>query len=188
MVAAYVRARQTMGMAVNRQRVYHDEDTTTCFFKPGDWVLYWNKPKSLQTLSSGWTEPFIMVEKVSLVDYTIQFAYDGKKKMNYRWTLAIKIEQIELRMNSHVVKSKIVSTDRVVLAQTPPRLPTTTDTLPGTGTLTIINTLSKLQGPKYREGVAKTSDKSKRLVGTKLHRSNRLANKFKCVILSFMFI
>ncbi len=60
MVSAYIRERQTMGIAANRQRVYHDEDTATRFFKPGNWVLYWNKPKSLQTLSSG---PYIVVEK-----------------------------------------------------------------------------------------------------------------------------
>ncbi len=80
MVSAYVRARQTMCIAVNRQRIYHDEDTATRFFKPVDWVLYWNKPKLLQTLSSSWTGPFVVVEKVSPVDYTIQFAPDGKQK------------------------------------------------------------------------------------------------------------
>ncbi len=71
MVSAYVRAHQIMGIAANRQRVYHDEDRATRFFKPGDWVLYWNKPKSLQTLSCGWTGPFVVVEKVTPVDYTI---------------------------------------------------------------------------------------------------------------------
>ncbi len=87
-----------MGIAANRQRIYHDKDTATRFFKPGDWVLYWNKPKSLQTLSSGWTGPFIMVEKVTPVDYTIQFPPDGKRKtstvMNSRRTLAIKTDRI----------------------------------------------------------------------------------------------
>ncbi len=66
MVDGYVHMRQTMGMAANRQKVYHDEDTATCFFKPSDWVSFtWNKPKSLQTLSCGWTGPFVMVVKVS---------------------------------------------------------------------------------------------------------------------------
>ncbi len=80
MVAAYVRARQIMGTAANRQRIYHDEDTATLFLKPGDWVLYWNKPRFQQTLSCGWTGPFIVVEKVSSVDYIIQFSPDGKKR------------------------------------------------------------------------------------------------------------
>ncbi len=53
MVATYVRASQTMAMAANRQRIYDDEDTATPFFKPGGWVLYWNKPRSQQTLSCG---------------------------------------------------------------------------------------------------------------------------------------
>ncbi len=97
---------------------------------------------------------------------------------------------------SNVIKDELtcrqnqntVSSDRVVPAQTPPRLPTTADKLSGTGTPTVVNISSRLQGPKYREGVAKISDNSKLLLGTKLCRSNRLINKFKCVILSFMFI
>ncbi len=71
MVAAYVRARQTMGIPANRQRIYHDKDTATHFFKPGDWVLYWNKTRSQQTLSCGWTGPYVVIEKVSPVDYVI---------------------------------------------------------------------------------------------------------------------
>ncbi len=53
MVATYVRAHQTMGIAANRQRIYHDEDTVRHFIKPGYWVLYLNKPRSLHTLSCG---------------------------------------------------------------------------------------------------------------------------------------
>ncbi len=79
MVLVYVRAHQTMSIAANRQRIYHDEETATRFFKPGDCFFYWNKPKSLQTLSSGWTGPFVVVEKVTPIDYTIQFALDGRK-------------------------------------------------------------------------------------------------------------
>ncbi len=52
MVLAYILAHQTMGIAANRQRVYHDKDMAARFFKPGDWFLYWNKPMSLQKLSS----------------------------------------------------------------------------------------------------------------------------------------
>ncbi len=76
----------------------------------------------------------------------------------------------------------------LVPAQTLPKLPTTINILPGTGTPTIVDTSSRLQGPKYREGVAKILDQSKVLVNTKLRRSNRLGNKFKHVILSFIFI
>ncbi len=45
MVTTYVHAHQSMGMATNRHKVFHDEDTATHFIQPGDWVLYWNKPK-----------------------------------------------------------------------------------------------------------------------------------------------
>ncbi len=77
-----------------------------------------------------------------------------------------------------LIQNTTISNDRVVPVQTPPKFPTTT----------VVNTLSRLQGPKYREGVAKILNKSKVLVNTKLHRSNRMANKFKSVILSFMFV
>ncbi len=82
MVSAYVRAGQTMGIPANIQRIFHDKDTATRFFKPVDWVLYWNKPNSLQTLSSGGcTRHFVIEEKVTHVNCTIQFAPDSKKKI-----------------------------------------------------------------------------------------------------------
>ncbi len=96
-MTTYVCARHTMGIAANRQRVYHDENTATRFCKPGDWVLYRNKPESLQTLSCGWTGPYVVVVKVSHVHYTIQFVHDGKKR-----TIAIKTDPIGLRTNSLV--------------------------------------------------------------------------------------
>ncbi len=86
------------------------------------------------------------------------------------------------------IQNSTVSTDRGVLAQTPPKLPTSTVVLPGTGTPTVVDSSSRLQGPNYIEGVAKILKKSKVLVNNKLRRSNRLANKFNCVLLSFMFV
>ncbi len=129
MVCAYVRACQTMGIAVNRQRIYHDEDTVTRFFKPGDWVLYWNKAKSLQALSSGWTGPFIMVEKVTTVDNTIQFARDSKKKTVHYDELQMdpcdqdKPNWVKDEFSRRLIQDSTVSTDRVVLAHTLPSCP-----------------------------------------------------------------
>ncbi len=135
-----------------------------------------------------------MVEKVTPVDYTIQFAPDDKKKTVHCDELQMdpcdqdrpNWEKDELACRQ--IQNSTVSTDRVVLAQTPPKLPTSTVVLPGTGTPTVVYNSSRLQGPNYLEGVAKLLEKSKVLVNTKLHRRNRLANKFKCVLLSFMFV
>ncbi len=80
MVVAYVLVRQTVSVAANRQKVYHDEDTAMPFFKPSNLCLYWNKPKSQQTLFSSWTDPYLVVEKMSPVHYLIQFAPDGKRR------------------------------------------------------------------------------------------------------------
>ncbi len=50
-------------------------------FKKGDWVIYWHKPTAMQTLSSAWTGPFVVAEKLSVVDYRIQLHLDGSSKV-----------------------------------------------------------------------------------------------------------
>ncbi len=62
MVDAYFRTQTCLGNAANRQKMYYDRDTTPRHFKKGDWVIYWDKPTAMQTLSSGWTGPFIVTE------------------------------------------------------------------------------------------------------------------------------
>ncbi len=109
------------------------------FVKPGDWVLYWNKPKSLLTLPSGCNGPFTIVGKVSPVDYTIQFAPNGQKK-------TVHCDELQMDpCNQDKPKwiydelapqnQNAVNSDRVVLEQNLPRLPTTTDILPSKGPL-----------------------------------------------------
>ncbi len=152
-----------------------------------------NKNHYRHCLVVAWTGPFIVVEKVTPVDYTIHFAPDGKKKTVHSDELQMdpcnqdRPNWIKDKLARPQLQYATVSTDRVVPAQTSPKLPTSI-VPPGKGTPTIVDTSSGLQGPKYREGVAKILDKSKVLVNTKLHRSNRLANKFKRVILSLMFV
>ncbi len=68
MVDAYFRTKTCLGDAANRQQMYYDRDTTPRHFMKGDWVIYWHKPTAMLTLSSGWTDPFVVTEKVSVVD------------------------------------------------------------------------------------------------------------------------
>ncbi len=68
MIDAYFRTRRCLGEEANRQKMYYDRDTTPRHFKKGDWVIYWHKPTAMQTLSSGLIGPFIVIEKVSVVD------------------------------------------------------------------------------------------------------------------------
>ncbi len=63
------------------QKMYHDRDTTPCDFRKGDWVIYWHKPTAMQTLSSGWTDPYVVTEKVSVIDYRIQLTPTGLSKV-----------------------------------------------------------------------------------------------------------
>ncbi len=70
-----------MGDAAVRQKVYYDRDTTPRHFKKGDWVIYWQKPTAMQTLSSSWTGPFVVAEKVSEVDNRIHLHPDGSSKV-----------------------------------------------------------------------------------------------------------
>ncbi len=81
LVDAYFRTRNCLGDAAVRQRMYYDRDTVPRHFKKGDWVIYSHKPTAMQTLSSGWTSPFIMTEKVSEVDYRIQLHPEGPSKV-----------------------------------------------------------------------------------------------------------
>ncbi len=69
------------GKAANRQKMYYNRDTSPCHFKKGDWVIYWHKPTAMQTLSSGWYGPFVVTEKVSVVDYRIQMNPTGPSKV-----------------------------------------------------------------------------------------------------------
>ncbi len=71
LVNAYFRTRKCLGDAAVRQKMYYERDTTPHHFKKGDLVIYWHKPTAMQTLSIGWTSPFVVTQKVSVVDYRI---------------------------------------------------------------------------------------------------------------------
>ncbi len=64
-----------------RQKMYYDRDTAPRHFKKGDWFIYWHKPTAMQTLSSAWIIPFVVTEKVSVVDYGIQLRPEGSSKV-----------------------------------------------------------------------------------------------------------
>ncbi len=70
-----------MGNAAIRQNIYYDRDTALLHFKKGERVIYWHKPIAIQNLSSGWTGPFVVTEKVSVVDYKIQLRPEGSSKV-----------------------------------------------------------------------------------------------------------
>ncbi len=81
MVDAYFRTRKCSGDAAIRQKMYHDRDTVPRHFKKGDWVIYWHKPTALQTLSSSWTGPYVVIEKVSVIVYRIQLKPTAPSKV-----------------------------------------------------------------------------------------------------------
>ncbi len=58
-------------------------------FKKGDCIIYWHKPTAMQTLSSGWTGPFVVTEKVSVVDYRIQMNPTGPSKVVHVYQLIL---------------------------------------------------------------------------------------------------
>ncbi len=81
LINAYFRTRICLGEVANRQKMYYDRDTTPRHFKKGDWIIYWHKPTAMQTLSSGWTGPVVVTEKVSVVVYRIQMNPTGPSKV-----------------------------------------------------------------------------------------------------------
>ncbi len=68
MVDAYFRTWKCLGNAAARQNMYYDRDTALGHFTKGDWVIDGHKLTAMQTLSSGWTSPFVLTDKVSVVD------------------------------------------------------------------------------------------------------------------------
>ncbi len=60
MVDAYFNARQCLGEDAFRLNIYCERDTTPHHFGKGDWVIYWHKPTSMQTLSSGCRGTFVV--------------------------------------------------------------------------------------------------------------------------------
>ncbi len=81
MVDVYFRTRKCLGDAATRQKMYYDRDTAPQHFKKGDWVIYWHKPTAMQTLSSGWSGPYVVTEKVSVGDYRVQLNPTGSSKV-----------------------------------------------------------------------------------------------------------
>ncbi len=61
--------------------MFYDRDKAHLHFRKGDWVIYWHKPTTMQTLSSSWTGPFVVTEKIYVVDYRIQLNPDGRSKV-----------------------------------------------------------------------------------------------------------
>ncbi len=90
MVDAYFNARQCLGEAAIRRKNYYDRDTTPYHFKKGDWIIYWYKTTAMQTLSSGWTGPFVLTETVSVVVYRIQLK--PEESSNYGNSLLLFVE------------------------------------------------------------------------------------------------
>ncbi len=81
MVEVYFRTRKCLGDAAARQKMYYDRDTAPCHFKKCELVIYCHKPTAMQTLSSDWTGPFVVTEKVSLVDYRVLLNPTGPSKV-----------------------------------------------------------------------------------------------------------
>ncbi len=81
MVNAYYYYRKCLGDAATRQKMCYDRDNAPRHFKKGDWVIYWHKSTAMQTLSSGWTGRYVVIEKVSVIDYRIQLNPTGPSKV-----------------------------------------------------------------------------------------------------------
>ena len=185
MVAAYVRARQSMGVAASRQKVYHDEDTVMRFFKPGDWVLYWNKPKSLKTLSCGWTGPYVVVKKLNFVDYLIKFSPDGKEKVVHCDDL--QLDPCDQSRNNwirdQIARQEDQDQDRIGIDNNKSiEIPDTS----GPEVSNVVDSSSTQRKKLPRQSVTKITSPVKTFKSTGLRRSSRLADKIKRLMISLL--
>ncbi len=94
-------------------------------FMKGDWVIYWHKPTAMQTLYSGWTGPYVVIEKVSVVDNRIQLNPTGPSKVEHVDQLILDPchqdransvrDELALQINEWVID---VGTDTIISQQT----------------------------------------------------------------------
>ena len=79
LTAAFTRAQTTLKVAAERQsRNYHGRFHKRKF-KPGEWVLYFNKRLSTYTLHTGWSGPYVIVRKLNDTTYEIQKSETDRK-------------------------------------------------------------------------------------------------------------
>ncbi len=152
MIDAYFRTRTCLGEAANRQKMYYDRDTSPRHFKKGDWVIYWHKPTAIQTLSSGWTGPFVVTEKVSVVDYRIQMNPTGPSKVVHvdqlildpwhqdraNWVrdeLARRIEERVIEVGTDPIESRMMTVGVSIACQTSDTDPIANDNIALTSTV-----------------------------------------------------
>ncbi len=84
-------------MQLTDKKMYYDRATTHRHFMKEDWVIYWHKPTAMQTLSNGWTSPFVVTEKVSVVDYRIQLNPTGPSKVVHVDQLRANVGKIRVK-------------------------------------------------------------------------------------------
>ena len=58
--------------AATRQKTYHDRDLKPRNYKIGDWVWHWYPPTAGQKLGLSWTGPYLVINCISDVTYSVQ--------------------------------------------------------------------------------------------------------------------
>ena len=63
---------EQLGVAATRQKTYHDHALKPRTYEIGDWVWRFNPPTVNQKLGLGWSGPYLVVNKISTLTYSIQ--------------------------------------------------------------------------------------------------------------------
>ena len=63
---------EQLGVAATRQKTYHDHALKPRTYEIGDWVWRFYPPTANQKLGLGWTGPYLVVNKISTLTYSIQ--------------------------------------------------------------------------------------------------------------------
>ena len=74
-------AREALQKAVTRQKRLYDRKAKEHGFSVGEWVLSWYPPAAHTKFGSGWTGPYLVVEKLSDLVYKVQASKRSKFKI-----------------------------------------------------------------------------------------------------------
>ena len=74
-------ARESLKQAASRQKKYYDQKAGESGFKIGDWVYRWYPPAAHGKFSSGWTGPYLVIQRLSDLLYRIQASKRAKPKV-----------------------------------------------------------------------------------------------------------
>jgi hypothetical protein len=75
---SYSFAYNNLRISASRQKCYYDLGLKPRQFSEGNWVWRWYPPTANQKLGQGWTDPYLVLAKITNLKYKIQISEDSR--------------------------------------------------------------------------------------------------------------